>query len=191
MNFLGHLFFSGNNKELMYANLFGDTVKGNQFLNYPTEIQKGILLHRKIDDYIDHHPAVLELKRDLYDELPKISSVAIDLFFDHLLARNWKMYHTLSYYDFLENFYNFQPKNWDSYPISFRTFIDIMRERKWLNYYPLEEGLIKSCQGVSSRISFPNVLYKAPETFQKKENFITEVFITYMTDAQAYLADFT
>ena len=191
MNFLGHLYFSGNDSELMYANLFGDTVKGNQFLNYPAEIQKGILLHRKIDDYIDRHPAVIELKRDLYDELPKISSVAIDLFFDHLLARNWSDYHELDYFEFLENFYNFQPEHWDAYPITFRKFIDIMRERKWLNYYPLEEGLIKSCQGVSSRISFPNALYKAPEIFWKKEKFITEVFKTYMIDAQAYLANFT
>lgn len=175
----------------MYANLFGDTVKGNQFLNYPLEIQKGILLHRKIDDYIDRHPAVLDLKRDLYEELPKISSVAIDLFFDHLLARNWNDYHDLPYFEFLENFYNFQPKNWESYTLTFRTFIDIMRERKWLNYYPLEEGLIKSCQGVSSRISFPNALFKAPEIFWKKEEFITEVFKTYMIDAQAFLADFT
>ena len=174
----------------MYANLFGDTVKGNQYLTFPSEIQKGILLHRKIDAYIDRHPAVLELKRELYDELPKVSSVAIDLFFDHLLARNWLDYHSTPYTEFLGAFYSFQPQNWEYYPQTFQNFIAIMRERKWLNYYPLEEGLIKSCQGVSSRISFPNVLHKAPESFWKRENQISEVFKIYMSDAQVYLADY-
>lgn len=190
MNFLGHLYFSNNDEELMYANLFGDTVKGNQFLLYPPEIQKGILLHRKIDEYIDRHPAVLELKRELYEELPKVSSVAIDLFFDHLLARNWNDYHPSPYTEFLEGFYSYQPENWGYYPQTFQNFIEVMRERKWLNYYPLEEGLIKSCQGVSSRISFPNALHKASGSFWKRENKIYEVFQIYMSDAQEYLADF-
>ena len=97
MNFLGHLYFSNNDPELMYANLFGDSVKGKKYLDYPEEIQKGILLHRKIDDFIDRHNAVIELKRELYNELPKISSVAIDLFFDHLLAQKWNDYHSMPY----------------------------------------------------------------------------------------------
>ena len=59
MNFLGHLYFSNNNPELMYANLFGDFVKGKDLSMYSPQVQKGILLHRKIDDYIDNHPVKL------------------------------------------------------------------------------------------------------------------------------------
>jgi acyl carrier protein phosphodiesterase len=190
MNFLGHLYFSNNDPELMYANLFGDTVKGKKYLDYPEEMQQGILLHRKIDDFIDRHPTVIDLKRKLYEELPKVSSVAIDLFFDHLLAVNWKDYHKTAYSTFLEQFYTYQPKYWNYYPSSFQMFISVMRERQWLNYYPKEEGLIKSCQGVSKRISFPNALASAPESFYQREKQITEVFQIYMIDVQVYLADF-
>jgi len=190
MNFLGHLYFSNNDHELMYANLFGDSVKGKKYLDYPEEIQKGILLHRKIDDFIDHHSAVIELKRELYDELPKISSVAIDLFFDHLLAQKWNEYHSTPYALFLEEFYTYEPKNWNDYPVTFRAFMEIMRERKWLNYYPFEEGLVKSCQGVSSRISFPNNLFKAPDSFGKHQKLISETFQIYMRDAAVYLSNY-
>ena len=84
MNFLGHLYFSNNDLELMYANLFGDFVKGKAMYNFPEKIQSGIQLHRSIDSYIDRHEDVRKLLKTLYPELPKVSNVAIDLFFDHL-----------------------------------------------------------------------------------------------------------
>jgi acyl carrier protein phosphodiesterase len=189
MNFLGHLFFSNNDPELMYANLFGDTVKGKKYLDYPEEIQKGILLHRKIDEFIDRHTEVMNLKRELYKELPKVSSVAIDLYFDHLLALNWKDYHSISYPIFLEQFYTYQPKNWHFYPPSFRSFITHMRDRQWLNYYPYQEGLIKSCQGVSSRISFPNKLNQAPTSYHRHQEIILKTFRSFMEDAKVYITN--
>ena len=45
----------------MYANLHGDFVRGKDFSHLPEKLQEGIRLHRMIDDYIDHHPVVLEL----------------------------------------------------------------------------------------------------------------------------------
>jgi acyl carrier protein phosphodiesterase len=191
MNFLGHLYFSGNNHELMYANLFGDSVKGTQFHFYPEMIQRGILLHRKIDNFIDHHPAVVELKRALFEELPKVSAVAVDLFFDHLLARNWKNFNATPYPEFLEHFYSYSPLLWEIYPESFKIFIGLLREKKWINHYPHPEGLIRLCHGVSSRISFPNLLHRAPDAFMKHEKMISESFESYMLDAEAYFSDFT
>jgi acyl carrier protein phosphodiesterase len=190
MNFLGHLYFSGNDYELMYANLFGDSVKGKQFLSYPESIRKGILLHRRIDAFIDEHQLVKELKRFFYKDLPKVSPVAIDLFFDHLLARYWENYHDMPYALFLESFYTYSPIYWDFYPDEFRQFVQLMCERKWLNSYPLLFGLEKSCEGVSLRISFPNSLFKAPITFVKNEEIITTVFHTYMSDAKIEFAEF-
>jgi acyl carrier protein phosphodiesterase len=78
MNFLGHLYFSGTDKELMLANLFGDFVRGSQHGHFPEVIQQGIKLHRSIDFYIDNHPLVKELKYDLMSELPKVGPVAVD-----------------------------------------------------------------------------------------------------------------
>jgi acyl carrier protein phosphodiesterase len=77
MNFLGHLYFSNNNLELMYANLFGDHVKGSDYSHFPEIVQTGISLHRSIDNYIDHHPKVVELMHKLYPELPKVTVIAM------------------------------------------------------------------------------------------------------------------
>jgi acyl carrier protein phosphodiesterase len=112
MNFLGHLFFSDNNLELMYANLFGDFVKGKDLSAFSPVVQSGIVLHRSIDFYIDQHPEVRKLMHILYPVLPKVTGIAIDLYFDHCLAKNWKSYHAKSYKDFLDEFYAYQPEKW-------------------------------------------------------------------------------
>ena len=85
MNFLGHLYFSNNNLDLMVANLFGDFCKGKSYLSYPLQTQKGVLLHREIDSYIDNHVEVVAVRKRLHSILPKVSGIAIDLYFDRTI----------------------------------------------------------------------------------------------------------
>jgi acyl carrier protein phosphodiesterase len=188
MNFLGHLYFSNDDKDLMLANLFGDFVKGSKFNHFSAKIQEGIILHRKIDSFIDQHNDVFELKLLLYQDLPKVAGVAVDLFFDHLLAKTWKMHHIKEYETFLNDFYIHDSAIENDLPQDFKQFITLFRERKWLNHYPTSFGLEKSCEGVSRRISFTNKLAEAPEIFYKRENEIEAVFQKYMLDAKTHFA---
>lgn len=185
MNFLGHLYFSNNNLDLMVANLFGDFCKGKSYLAYPLETQRGVLLHREIDDYIDNHSEVLALRQKLYAPLPKVSGIAIDLYFDHLLAKHWKRFHALTLEDFLAKFYKHASSINPSYPDEFHHFITKLRESQWMNYYPSSFGLQKSCEGVSRRLSFENVLKNAPTLLLPYQEELLKVFLVYMRDAVA------
>jgi len=53
MNFLAHLYLSGDNKEVRLGNFIGDAVKGNSLDRFPEMIRAGIWLHREIDSYTD------------------------------------------------------------------------------------------------------------------------------------------
>ena len=89
MNYLGHIFLSGKNEQLLVGNFIGDYVKGKQYLHYPEEIRKGILLHRAIDDFTDrnaHWMNVRELFRPIYK---RYAGVVADVVIDHFLAKNW------------------------------------------------------------------------------------------------------
>ena len=184
MNFLGHLYFSGTDKELMLANLFGDFVRGSKHGHFPEVIQKGIKLHRSIDFYIDNHPLVKELKYDLMSELPKVGPVAVDLFFDHLLARNWVDFHPTAYTSFLHDFYEHETDFQGHYPKEFIEFMHKLRTHQWMNHYPTKYGLMKSCEGVAKRISFETKLPIAHLVFDQKEGQIEEVFHRFMSDAK-------
>lgn len=188
MNYLGHLYFSGNDYDLMLNNLFGDFVKGKDLSTYPIDVQKGILLHRKIDNFIDRHPKVLELSHLLFEDLPKVSAIAIDLFFDHLLAKYWAQYHEKELLLYLENFYSHIQIEQDYYTNKFKIMISKLIEINWISYYPRLEGLDKACNGVSKRISFENKLINGKEIFLKFEQEIETVFFEYMIDARIFFS---
>ena len=187
MNYLGHIYFSNNDPQLAVANLFGDFVKGKKYLEYPEYIQKGVLLHRRIDDFIDHHYEVIHLIHTIRGQLPKVAPIAIDIYFDHLLAKNWDQYHPVKLPEFLQNFYSQIDLSNEPYPADFRHFMDLLIERNWISHYHTEEGLYRMCQGVSNKLSFENALTNGHTVFQHFENEITSCFHEYMRDANEYL----
>ncbi|MGB0934029.1 MAG: ACP phosphodiesterase [Lishizhenia sp.] len=184
MNFLGHLYFSADKHDLMTANIFGDFVRGKDLSRFPKTIQEGIILHRKIDNYIDTHEEVLNLMRSLYDELPKVSGIAVDLFFDHLLAKNWEHFHNQPLANYLAEYYTTFDTLPEDYPLEFLIMLGRMRSKNWLWHYRTKAGLEKACNGVGSRIAFKNVLHEAPAIYEKYETNIARVFHTFMHDAQ-------
>ena len=186
MNYLGHLFFSNNDIELMYANIYGDFVKGSQLGALPEIVQKGAFLHRRIDFYIDNHPKVLELKHLLSDDLPKVAGIAIDLYFDHLLAKNWHQFHSVPLREFIDSFHK---SKYDKslYPnANFQFVIAKMTEDDWVYNYQFMSGLIFACRGLSNRISFSNQLWNAPEIFSIFHAEIDQAFRHFMKDAVPY-----
>ena len=60
MNYLSHIYLSGDSEEVKLGNFIGDFVKGQQFLKFPPNVGKGILLHRQIDSFTDSHCIVNE-----------------------------------------------------------------------------------------------------------------------------------
>ncbi len=182
MNFLGHLFFSNNDHEIMVNNLYGDFVKGKKFEQLPDSVQFGVRLHRAIDSYIDHHPVVLNLQRSLYKELPRVASVAVDLFFDHVLAKKWEEYHDTPLADFTAEFYAFEPKYKDYSP-KFQQIRAAMKKYNWLYQYQFLHGLYKACNGVSSRLSFENPLGEGATIYQRHEALVDQAFDLFMQEA--------
>ena len=195
MNYLGHLYLSGDQKDLMLANLFGDFVKGRDYSYLPQIVQTGVTLHREIDHFIDNHPLILEILNSfLYKDLPKVASIAIDLYMDHLLAKNWSKYHPMDLESYEKDFFKFalNPSNQRfilddtvySYPAEFLGLIEIMSKKSWISQYKKIDGLKMASTGLSKRISFDNNLNEAVSIFQKRERHIENVFFKFMDDAR-------
>ncbi|MEX1190320.1 MAG: ACP phosphodiesterase [Brumimicrobium sp.] len=195
MNFLGHLYLSGNHHNLMMANLYGDFVKGADYTYLPKIVQEGVTLHRQIDDFIDKNPLVLKFLNDtLYKELPKVATIAIDLYMDHLLAKNWKKFHHQSLNDFTKEFFNYalKPSNQlfseqgkvFKYPKEFIFLLQLMHEKSWLLRYKKLEGLNMAASGLAKRISFENNLNNATIVYKKHEIKIESVFYKFMEEAK-------
>lgn len=174
----------------MYANLQGDYIKGKALDQYSPLIQEGVLLHRTIDNYIDTHPVVLELLRSLYPLLPKVSGIAVDLYFDHLLARDWDQFHKTPLRTFIDEFYNHKPSFEDDFNPEFAFMLSKMKEFDWLYHYKTVDGLHLASSGLSRRISFKNDLHKAKEVFELKQDAIETCFHLFMQDAFPFFENY-
>lgn len=103
MNFLAHLHIADYCQSDLSGNLLGDFVKGNPDEKYPKQVVDGIRLHRFVDSYTDTHPTVLQQKHLFGDQLKRFSPIALDMFWDHCLACEWKSFHKLTLTDFVHH----------------------------------------------------------------------------------------
>lgn len=89
MNFLAHLVLSPRDEEVMAGNFFGDLVKGQQWKLLPPAYAQGVLLHRRIDSFVDQHEATHMAKKLLPNELGLFKGVLLDMYWDHFLSRDF------------------------------------------------------------------------------------------------------
>jgi acyl carrier protein phosphodiesterase len=141
MNFLAHIYLSGDNDLLKIGNFMADSIRGHKYEEYPTEIRKGILLHRAIDSFTDAHPIYRQSKHRLHEKYGHYSGVIMDIFYDHFLAKNWNFYSDEKLEDYADNFYTLLKNNYDLLTERTKGMIPYMIGRNWLVSYASIEGL--------------------------------------------------
>ncbi|WP_417875974.1 ACP phosphodiesterase [Winogradskyella sediminis] len=151
MNFLAHIYLSGDNELITIGNFVGDGVRGNKYKLYPREIQIGIQLHRHIDTFTDAHPLFRQCTKRLHKGYGHYSGVIVDIFFDHFLAKNWKTYSDIPLDVYISNFYKSLSKNMDILPPRFKRITPIMIEGNWLLSYARIEGIQTVLNGMNQR----------------------------------------
>jgi acyl carrier protein phosphodiesterase len=94
MNFLAHLHIADHCNSHLLGNLLGDFVKGDPSKQYQFDISNGIRLHRFVDRITDQHPIVEECKPHFTGVARRFAPIALDMFWDHCLAKHWdEFYH--------------------------------------------------------------------------------------------------
>lgn len=141
MNFLAHIYLSGDDTEIKIGNFIADSVKGKQFIHYPKGIQKGIILHRAIDTFTDTHPTVRKSVRRLFPIYSHYSTVIIDILYDHFLAANWSDYSKTPLEVYVADFYKLLNQNIDILPLPIRQFLPVMIKQNWLFKYSTIKGI--------------------------------------------------
>jgi acyl carrier protein phosphodiesterase len=141
MNFLAHIYLSGSNELIQIGNFMADGIRGNDYLNYPDEIQKGIILHRAIDTFTDAHPIFRKSKHRLHEKYGHYSGVIIDIFYDHFLAKNWNNYSDEPLEKIATDFYENLNSNYNILTERTKGMMPYMIARNWLVSYASMEGL--------------------------------------------------
>ena len=141
MNFLAHIYLSGDNDLIKIGNFMADGIRGKHFESYPLEIQKGIILHRSIDTFTDAHPIFRQSTKKLHEKYHHYAGVIVDVFYDHYLAKNWNRYSDEKLEEFVARFYQSLHDNYSILTERTIGMMPYMIEHNWLVSYQTIEGI--------------------------------------------------
>ncbi|MCF6356424.1 MAG: ACP phosphodiesterase [Draconibacterium sp.] len=182
MNFLAHLYLSGEDEKLMVGNFIGDFVKGRKYENYKDSVKQGILLHRQIDYFTDSHLKFREAKKLMVPEFGLYSGIVIDLIYDHLLAKNWNNYSTRNLREYSKWVHAVLLSNFFYLPGRVQGFLPVLIQNRRLESYATVEGIQKSLEIMSRYTSLPPKSKKAIEIMEANMQFFEVNFADFMDD---------
>jgi acyl carrier protein phosphodiesterase len=186
MNYLAHLYLSGEDEAMMVGNFIGDYVKGKQYLQYPEKVQAGILLHRQIDSFTDHHPVVRECGRRFKINYGLYSGIVTDVIFDHFLAIGWQNYSVYTLRQFSKHAHAVLLSNFLLLPVQVKLFLPFLVQHKRLESYAGLEGIYQSLAIMGRRTSLPEEANFALQVLQQDYQLIKLEFEQFFPELVAF-----
>ena len=183
MNYLAHAFLSNNQAHLLVGNFIADHLRGNDFKHLPSEIIAGIHLHRKIDTFTDSHSEFKKAKRIFYVGFEKHSGILVDIYFDHLLAKNFEDYSKISLTDFSSQVYTIYSNHQHLLPQSSARFLEYVIKNNIYHTYSKSIGIETVLFHLSNRIKHQVKLDESLELFHQNELKLQDGFKIFFNEA--------
>lgn len=191
MNILAHGYLSDRNDGFLIGNFIGDFVKGD-----PTNPRHklraaeiaGVRLHRAIDSFTDSHPDVAAVRELLYPRCHKYAGVAVDVFFDHFLARQFASLTGETLDDFTAFFYTSLRRLASRFPAPANRMLDAMIRYDWVRSYQTLDGIDRSLNGISRRTAYPSGLDTAIIDLEQYYEEINARFIHFWPELVEHIS---
>lgn len=152
MNYLAHAYLSFNDPAILAGNMISDFVKGKKKFDFSTAIQKGITLHRAIDEFTDFHPVTQTAKAFFKKDYRLYSGAFVDVLYDHFLANDTTAFADEAQLNkFCQATYTKLQSNGSNMPAKFLQVFPYMQQHNWLYNYRYKEGIEKSFGGLVRR----------------------------------------
>jgi len=184
MNYLAHIYLSGTNTDVQLGNFIADFIRGNRYKSLPLDIQKGIQLHRFIDEYTDSHPVFKKSKKRLFKEFRHYSAVIVDMFYDHFLAINFDKYSNIPLYQYSQDFYDLLEQNKAILPDRVVSLIPVIIRYNWLYSYRDLSELTSILNQMNNRTSYATELHKSVEALKKDYAIFEHEFFEFFEELQ-------
>lgn len=189
MNYLGHAYLSFGDTEVLVGNMIGDHVKGKLALdNYPPGVKKGLLLHRKIDEFSDNHTATKRAKVIFREAYGLYAGAIMDTLYDHFLANDPAIFASdteLKRFTH-ETFVKLESQK-HVFPEGFANYFPHMVEHNWLFGYRSLKGMERALGGLSRRAKHMKPPEKAYELFVTHFYQLNQCYFELIDDLIAYV----
>ncbi|MGM1055683.1 MAG: ACP phosphodiesterase [Bacteroidota bacterium] len=189
MNYLAHIYLSGEDEQLKIGNFIADSVKGRKFIGFPEKVKNGIILHRAIDTFTDSHPIVKKSVHRLFPVYSHYSAVIVDILYDHFLAANWSDYSDVPLEKYVAEFYELLNENFEILPKRVKQFLPYMIRDNWLLNYATIEGIGKILFQMDQRTKNRSQMQLATAELKLYYPEFEEEFRSFFTDLENFCSE--
>lgn len=190
MNFLAHLWLADGDDGLRVGAMLGDFVRGSMDdSRLPPEIQKGIQLHRFIDQFMDGLPEMAALRQKFAAPFRRYAGIIIDVAFDHQLALRWNQYSDLTLQQFDADVRNLLARYEEWLPEELKGFMRYADRRGLFAAYREKDEILHSLHGLGKRLSRSNPLHRVDEIWDQHADDFAQGFDEVFPQVQAAVTD--
>jgi acyl carrier protein phosphodiesterase len=186
LNYLAHALLAGDDPALLVGGVIGDWIKGALPGVLPGDIAAGVALHRAIDNFAELQPAFRRSRLRVSAGRRRYAGVLVDVFYDHLLARNWASIQHGSLDQYCETVYRLIEDRLGELPISTHFGLTLMAKENWLSSYAKIEGIADVLARMSHRARQPNPLKNGEEEFLADVSGFTSDFYEWLDDMRRF-----
>lgn len=180
MNYLAHFYLAFPEPALTFGNFIADGVRGSATQAYSAEVQRGIRFHRFVDAFTDASPQVKAAKKEFAPH-GKYAGVLVDVWFDHLLAKNWEHFHADPLAQFAPRCTALVQHYAEPLPPRSERFLGYLVQTNALVNYAHRDGMVKVLQGMDTRTRFPTLLAHSWQQFAPAEAELWVLFQDFFT----------
>ena len=186
MNYLGHAYLSFGEPEIIVGNMISDFVKGKTRFGYTVNIQKGIMLHRDIDQYTDTHPVIKKAKELFRSDYRLYSGAVVDVILDHFLAKDDAAFGKEGLMTFTKQVYDTLDGYKEHLPTRFQAIFPYMKRDNWLYHYSSLDGISRSLNGLVQRAVYLEDYKPAVTILKAHYRFLESCYKDFIPDVKDF-----
>jgi acyl carrier protein phosphodiesterase len=189
MNYLFHLYLSGDDPEVLTGNFMGDFVKGRLTDQWPPLVRRGLELHRAIDSFAHTEPAFNRSRLRIAPSFGLYRGILVDLFYDHFLATTWSSWSAEPLPHYLRRVRRVVEEHRAILPQRLGQILPIIFEDMIPSYLDTD-GLGGALARMSRRIPRDNPLAGGEAELVRNYDGVREDFLEFIATAEEFAAGF-
>jgi len=194
VNFLAHLHLADGDAGDMLGGVAADFVRNPDLPLLSEDVLRGVRLHRLIDGFTDRHLITLRSISRVSRSLGWFGGIVIDIYYDHILAREWSRYSHEPLAVFAERCYRVLDSGFATLPDDARDFIRRFVDEDRLNRYATRDGIEDTLERVALVIAkrIPNRAIWLPDAMPLLVSLDAEIaadFHAFYPELLAFVAE--
>jgi len=167
----------------------GDFCKGLDQASLDAKVRAGLLNHRAIDRYTDHHPLIREAKLVFSKPRRRFAGIVLDVLFDHYLIRHWASFSDREFTEFKQNTYELLSNSHGLMPAKMALTMESVVAKDWFSGYQTLEGVGFALDRIAGRIRFENQFANSIEEITRHDMALEQVFLAFFPQLQQHVIE--